>query len=266
MKESIRKILHSEWYLTLRAFITMDGDKIFIISSLTYYIVISLIPFITLSTVFMKLFHLEVSFFPEALLEVVPELEEISSGALYFDSTLIGILTNGVSVYIASKGTMNYYRYLQQKYRLPAPPGETFLGRIYVCALTVLLCMIFALAYALVAYIDSFGKWLFHFLAAVAGSLLTFGSILLLNYFLTRRRIRLRFLIPGSFFSTCLLCFSNIAMSVYLYGAESKTRYYGLLTSTVVGMLFLYLLVYFFALGNQMNYMLYCRNCERKDG
>lgn len=252
MKQKIIRFLHSDFYRTLRSILTLDGDKKYIVSSMSYYIVLGLVPLCAVTLYFLNLFHVD----DHPLISIANQIgPNVDFSVENLFSNNIGLIVSTVlSIYIASKGILNYYYYLNEKFRIEALPYAFFTTKIYASALILILTVSFSFIAAFGSYLRKvfspivYFDWIFRFFY-------TFPILLFLNYFLLRRKIALKYLLPGSFVSSVLFRFSSFILAYYFSTYEKKERYYGIFTDIVLLLLFVHLISYFFALGNQINYL-----------
>lgn len=249
MKDILLKIQTSNFYKISKRIITLDNDKKFVVSSLAYYLIISLIPMITLTSYFLKIFHLD----NDLSWLISPEITNQNS------YSIIIIISVFISIYIASKGINNYYNFINEKFMLKQLPYPFFTNKLYTSLLTLFVCFLLALINSLNHYLTNLNLFIFNFLKWSLYILFLFILILLLNYFLLRRKIIIKYLIVGSLISAFLLSFASLIIQYYLFTFENKEKYYGNFTNLIIILLFAYLISYFICLGNQINYMIYER-------
>lgn len=247
MKEFFHKITNSKYYIIFKRIITLDNDKRFLISSLAYYLLISLVPLCTILFYFLRLLHLDFTF-------ILP-LVSIN----LFNNTINEfslIITSIVSIYIASKGLLNYFFYINDKFRLKKMKYLFLSSRIYSFLLTVSMCFLIAVIIALNSWLTSLNITFFNYFRWFINVGFVLILIILLNYFLLRKKIHLKNLFLGSLTTSILLNFSSIIYQYYIYTKNSKIQYYGQLTDMIILLLYIYLLSYFICLGNQINFMI----------
>lgn len=249
MKNILLKIQNSNFFKFSQRIITLDNDKKFVVSSLAYYLIISFIPMITLTSYFLKIFHLDNDFS-----NLIPP--EITNQTSY---NIILIFSAFISIYIASKGINNYYNFINEKFMLKQLPYPFLTNKLYSSLLTLFVCFLLALINSLNYYLTNLNLFIFNFLKWNLNILFLFILILLLNYFLLRRKISIKYLITGSLITSILLSFTTFIIQLYLSVFEQKEKYYGNFTNLIVILLFAYLISYFICLGNQINYMIYER-------
>lgn len=252
MKQKIIRFLHSDLYRILRSVITLDGDKKYIVSSMSYYILLSFVPLCAVTLYFLNLFGVENHPLMSIIGQIGPNVD--FSVENLFSNNISLIVSTVLSIYIASKGILNYYYYLNEKFRIEALPYAFFTTKLYASALILILTVSFSFIAAFGSYIRKvfisvvYFDWIFRLFC-------TFLILLFLNYFLLRRKIALRDLLPGSILSSVLFRFSSFILAYYFSTYDKKERYYGIFTDIVLLLLFIYLISYFFALGNQINYL-----------
>lgn len=252
MNEIIDKITHSKIYIILKRIFTLDGDKRFIVSSMTYYLTISLVPLSTIIYFFLKSFEIDPGIIFSDLFKNFPEYEEMILNNLnfFFRNTLIAIFTSGLSIYIASKGVLNYYYYLQDKHGIKRLKFAFITDRIYVAFLTLLFCFIFSLSQAIKLTFspDIFIEYILYYFINFG---ISFFLLISFNYLLLRGKVRIKKLLLGGFLSTFLLSLSNIAYDYYM-NYSTKEIYFGILTQVIAILLYLYFVVYSILIGNNI--------------
>ena len=97
----------------------------------------------------------------------------------------------------------------------------------------------------------------FKYLSSVLKTLCILVVILLFNYFLLKRQIKIQSLLLGSILSAFFIEIFSFILSIYLSNFQIKEQYYGLLTNIVALLIYLYFLSYSMMIGNQLNYMLF---------
>lgn len=253
----IKTILNSNYFVFLKKLITLDGEKPFIVSSTTYYLLISLVPLSTIAYYFLQLFNADKNL-NIIILNYIPLLaNESFSISNLFSNDIQTIFRAIISLYIASKGFLNYFYYLNNKFDIKPFPYQFILNRIYVPVLTFGLCLLFGLLLALrITFLDSLfaNITIFIHLFQTLGILLV---ILLFNYFLLKRKIPLSSLLLGSILSTLLIELFSFFLTFYLSNFHTKEQYYGLLTDIIALLIYLYFLTYSLMIGNQLNYMVF---------
>lgn len=223
-------------YDLLKTILTLDNKRYFIVSSLSYYLIISLIPFLTLSQYFNKLFNFETTY------------------NLYLPSNnIFNIFSTLISIYISSKGILNYYFYINEKFELPKLKYDFILSKIYVIIITIILCFCFSLINVIKSFLPAFFQWFFYIIFLFL--LLLFG-----NYFLLRKKIPLDHLGIGSFVSSILLSSSTFIFQLITIYFKDKKKYYGGLTNFIILLFFMYVISYFIIIGSQINYLFHKNN------
>ena len=259
MKQFYLKIVNSHFYRITKSILTMDGDKKFIISSLSYYLLISFIPMLVITYFFLKLLNIEESFVLDILQNFMPleKLTDIISDDYTVESKLNSIISISLGSFIASKGILNYFYYINEKFNLKSFKYGFVINRLYACLLTICMSVSFAIMNGIIYFLKTFNNPLINILMSILSFLFTFIFILLFNYFLLKRHIKLCDLCLGSLVSTILYNISSFFLNFYFLTFDSKEKYYGFLTNVVIYLFFVYLLIYFFSIGNQISYLLY---------
>lgn len=259
MKKFYLKVLNSHFYRIAKSILTMDGDKKFIISSLSYYLLISFIPMLVITYFFLKLLNVEESFVLDVLQKFMPleQLTDIIKDNYTFESKLNSIISISLGGFIASKGILNYFYYINEKFNLKPFKYGFVVNRLYACLLTICMSVSFAVMNGIIYFFKTFHNPWTNVLMNLLSIVFTFIFIWLFNYFLLKRNIKLYDLCLGSLVSTILYNISSYFLNFYFLTFDSKQKYYGFLTNVVIYLLFIYLLIYFFSIGNQISYLLY---------
>ena len=266
MKKIYSRLITNKYFSIAKDILTLSGDKRFIVSSLAYYLIISLIPLCTLTYYFLNLFHIEENFVLSIVNSFVPNIKQQSTFTIkdLFNSNFNTIISLMFSIYIASKGFLNYFYYLEDKFNLNN--NLNFIKtRVYISVLTLLASLCFSIFNALSYYFNITAIHQFKNIKWSINLILDFILFLFLNYFLLKRKIELFDLIPGSIVTSILFNISSFFLNYYLSIYEKKEKYYGLFTNIIIYILFIYLLAYFLALGNQINYLFHKKNCHQFD-
>lgn len=250
-------LLKSNVYIFLKKLIMLDGEKSFIVSSTTYYLLISLVPLSTIVYYFLQLFNADKNT-GIILFNYLPLLNENSfSISDLFASDIQTIFRTIICLYIASKGFLNYFYYLNNKFNIPHFPYQFVLNRVYVSLLTFGVCLLFGIFLAVkITFFDSLFNN-FKLIKNLSQTLGILAIILLFNYFLLKRKIPLSNLLLGSILSTFLIELFSFFLTIYLSNFHTKEQYYGLLTNVIALLIYLYFLTYSLMIGNQLNYMLF---------
>ena len=125
----IKRMLNSKTFIFFKTLITLDGDKSFIVSSTTYYLLISLVPLSTISYYFLQLFG-NFSVNSSSFFSIF--ITTSFSFDLLFSNNLNTAISNIISVYIASKGFLIYFYYINNKFNTKSFNFSFILNRIYI--------------------------------------------------------------------------------------------------------------------------------------
>lgn len=261
MRKIIYLLVNSEIYKNIKSIITIDGEKRFIISSLAYYMLLSLLPMCALIYYFLRFFNIEENFIISIVNAFLPNYKN------EYTFTIKDFFSNGISMVIsmivgtltASKGILNYYYYLDDKFKIKPFPYQFFLNRLYVGVLTIIASIVFSIISSIGYYFSQFSYFFLIFIARAISIFLSFTFLLFLNYFILKAKIPLIDLAIGSFISSLLFNISSLFLQYYMNSYSSKEKYYGILTNYLIYILFIYLLSYCYALGNQINFFIYTR-------
>ena len=251
MRKFVKKIIENKHINILINIITLNGQKHFIVSSLTYYLTISLVPLSTIIYIFLKILNKESSL--DFINSFVPvKYEMVDKIFIFSNNPIVIFITLVISIYVASKGLLNYYHYLNEKFDI-APTKYSFVfDSVYIAFLTLITCLVYSILKTLYFLID-IDNLLINILVLLLKFSSTFLVILMLNYFLLKRNIKLKQLLLGSAVSSLLLYIIN---ALYLNYAEYfiKETYYGILTQVIILLLYLYFICYSFLIGNEISF------------
>lgn len=147
MKNVFFRVIKSYPYRIIKRVLTLDNDKRFLVSSLSYYLIISLVPLITLVHFLLGIFKIPFNY-------------------VFYQTSLninnIDLLISGiVSVYISSKGILNYFVYINDKFELNSLPFSFVSNRFYAIVLTLFICFVVALLISLNYYVFSLDIFVF---------------------------------------------------------------------------------------------------------
>lgn len=245
MRKIYLKIKTSKIFKTLKRIIFLDNEKNFLISSLTYYFLISLVPLCSISSYFLALLNIDST--------IVLPLTYVKNFNFNNFKVIISVI---ISIYIASKGILNYFFYLNEKFMIKKFPYSFILSRLYSFLLTIIICFFIAILITFTSFLSSKNILIFNIFKWIINILIITFLIQLINYLSLRKNIKLKDLFLGSFISSVLLNFSSIIYQYYRVTKEDKLKYYGELTDTIILLLFMYLISYFICVGNQINFMI----------
>lgn len=257
MRKLVKKIIENKHINILLNIITLNGQKRFIVSSLTYYLTISLVPLSTIIYIFLKILNKESSLdFINSFIPV--KYEMVDKIFIFSNNPVVIFITLVISIYVASKGLLNYYHFLNEKFNIPPSKYPFLFDSGYIAFLTLITCLIYSILKTLYYLIDT-NNVMINILVLLLKFSSTFVVILMLNYLLLKRKIKIKQLIIGSLVSSALLYIIN---ALYLKYAEYfiKETYYGILTQVIILLLYLYFVCYSFLIGNEINFL----NKEKK--
>lgn len=250
MEKFYSKITNSKTYKITKRIVLIDNDKKFLVSSISYYLTISLVPLLSLILFFTNLFDISNNY-----TNIILQHFNIKTSS--FPKNIFLIISEIISISIASKGILNYFTYINEKFNISPLPYHFITSRIYSFFLTIFICFILSAIISINYYLSSLNipiikmfNWSFNLISI-------FIILLLLNYFLLRRKIKATSLIIGSITSSFLL---NITFSIYqnyLFNKQNSINYFGSLQNVIILLLYIYLIAYFITLGNQINFIIY---------
>lgn len=259
MKNFVKKFIENKYVNILINIITLSGQKRFIISSMTYFLTISLVPLSTLIYVFTSIIngrgaHNPIDLFIPIEDKVIDKIFILSNNPYIIFFTLV------ISLYIASKGLLNYYYFLTKKYNLKLFKKSIIIDNLYISLITLLMCLIYSSLRTVFFFLNTDNVFV-GLLLSIIKFFSTFFSILILNYFLLKKQIQIKKLLLGSFISSIMLYVIN---ALYLKYANFfiKEMYYGVLTQVIVLLLYLYFICYSFLIGNEISFLLYKKKCR----
>lgn len=252
MIEFFKKIANSKYFLIIKRIITLDGDHRFIIPSLTYYLMISLIPLSTIIYFFALILNIDSGVLKNGVIKYTTILA--TDNIFSFENIFYTIITFVICSFIASTGVLNYYKFLQEKYSLKKMSLPFLFERVHAIFMTFFLCFLFA-AIQMISLIFSSDNLLLNIVKYFVFLAIYFLLVWILNYLIMRREKPLKFHLFGSLFSTCLLSVSNVVFKFYL-DFQSNTIFFGELTPIISLLVYLYFSIYIFVLGNHINFLI----------
>ena len=252
MIDFFKKITSSKQFLIIKRIITLDGDQRYIIPSLTYYLMISLIPLSTIIYFFSVILNIDSTILKNGVMRYTSILA--TANIFSHENILYTIITFIVCSFIASTGVLNYYKFLQEKYSLKKMSFPFLFERIHAIFMTFFLCFLFA-AIQLISLLFLNENYFLNILKYFIFLVIYFIFVWLSNYLIIRREKTFKFHFWGSLISTCLLSISNVVFKFYL-DLQSKTIFFGELTPIISLLVYLYFSIYIFVLGNHINFII----------
>lgn len=273
IKDTFLKIKHSKLYNSIKTLFTLGGNSKFAPSSLTFFIMISLVPVITLIVYLLSLLGYQI----EDILKYIQEnldLQEQSMNILehYFlnipsiSKILFGIGIF-VMIYISSKG-ITFFMYAYAKINDEEMKFKKFfIQRLWGVITSLILeaflsfLIIFLVLFDNILFIEnqSIKSLIFSFILLV----ILFVFFLFLYSISSSKKTRFKDVYLGALISSLSI---SVGMSVYIYYLDNYSNainYYGSLTNFILLLLIIYYSSYIALLGVQINKLK--RNPQKED-
>lgn len=233
-------------------------------SSLTFYVVISFFPFLTLLTIFLEKIGIN-------LINEYKDLFLVFKFPLIDDSVIISLsnnLSSEISIssifflitlfYISSKGVERFVFYVNETYGYPIKKEVFITRKIKSVFFTFVFCSIFTVLLQIYTIFVNFFKKnssVFTPILLIITIILFIVILFTLIYSLTpMKKQKIRFTLPGAIFSTCSIIIGVNIYSYYLETYAKKEKIYGQFESIIVLLLTIYFIVYLIMIGVRINY------------
>lgn len=225
-------------------------------TSLSYYILLSLIPAITVIAFISHLLHIDLEFVRELIFQVFTrDIAVIIVDAL-FDRRIsyLSAITIIVSVYVCSKGVFRLVRKVDELYGYQSrfyiklrvhAVIDTFLFLLLILGMIVIIGIIPVLMSGLhLSIVHGIYKY-------VAGFIFLFCALMILFYLVPSKKVKLKNIYKGAFVSTVVFILIILAVNIYLKYAN-YSNVYGSFASIAV----LLLTCDFFAKGLYLGFVI----------
>lgn len=241
-------------------------DKIFVYASHTsFYILISAIPFITLSFLTINFFlsidekniiNIIIPFFPDVVQsdakKIIQEtIQNISTRILSF--SLFSVLWS------SSRGISAIRRGLRQIYSLKE---ISFIKDLLYSILYLFFIMIIVFVFLLISILPSlyFPRFFVYFIGFISFILL-FTTI---YYMFTERNFSFKYHLPGSIAASLFWILFIRVFSFYIKYFSNYSYIYGSITTILILALWIYFSTIIFLLGAELNSIIYTRSLNKK--
>lgn len=269
IKSAIHKVTSSKPYSFAKELITLGGNSKFAPSALTFFIMVSLVPVLTLIVLVLSVLGYSVN----DLLSYIQQNLDLSDSSMsilnhyFLDIPNSNKIVFGFSlfllIYISSKG-ITFFTYAYQKINnIPPKYTNFFFQRLYGIFLAIISEIFLAFLIVFLAFFANIVQIKNNVLKQLFFSILI---LVLMCVFLTflysissNKKVKLSDIITGSFFSSFSI---TIGMSLYIFyltNISNASNYYGSLTNFILLLLVIYYSSYVVLLGVQINHMLFKR-------
>ncbi len=238
-----------------------------------FFLLLSIFPFLMIIVYGVRLFFdteeeliaMASGVFPDTMIEELNFIvEEIYASPIGI-TMIISIV---VAVWSASRGTMAIEQGLNFMDKSEKKSRNYIVRRLINAVYTVIFCVMmvaligvyvlgntimdFILANANEIWVD-FIEDTYILLRIITGPVLVFSIILLIYCRLPDNRMKLKNVIPGAVFSTVCIVLLSVAFSVYIENFGLNTYMYGNFGGMVIAMLWIYVSMYVFMIGAEIN-------------
>lgn len=224
-------------------------------SSLTFYVVVSAVPLVSLILMILAQFNAPTGFLEDLLQDVLPDSEFAETIIGYFQSIRVPdllalVFSSTVSIYIASRGIECFSRFADHFYNRHVLDNHLIRRKTRSIVLTLLFVIAFSVTMIVIFFFDrltsSFipigvSKWLKYLLAFV----LFFAFITGLFYFAPTKRPKFREVLPGAYLgSISVVIFVGLFLVYISYQFDRYSSIYGPLSTIVILLLLIYFCCY----------------------
>ena len=238
-----------------------------------FFLLLSLFPFLMIIVYGVRLFFdteeelMEIAsgVFPDSMIEELTFIvEEIYASPMGI-TMIISII---VAVWSASRGTMAIEQGLNFMDKSEKKTRNYIVRRLINSVYTIIFCVmmvaligVYVLGNTIIDFIlaNVNDIWLeviedsYVFIRLLTGPVLIFSIILLIYCRLPDNRMKLKNVIPGAVFTTVCIVFLSVAFSAYIENFGFNTYMYGNFGGMVIAMLWIYVSMYVFMIGAEIN-------------
>lgn len=247
----------------LKEFFTLEGNVKFSPSSLSFFLLLSIIPVLTIIAMILSFFNYDIFYFFDRLsLDSLLSKELYDSFKLFFSNPPLSekipfIITLSTIAYLSSKGLYFFsYAYIRIS-DISLPLNFSLKRRIIFVILSLILEILVAFFILFLLAITNFFNSFNIILLEVFLSLITF---IFLNVFISfiysisqLSNHNKRPIILGSFISSSLITIGTTAYSFYLTKISKTLSYFGPLSNLFLFILIVYFISYALLLGVEAN-------------
>ena len=265
IKSLINKVKASNIYLSAKDLITLGGNSKFAPSSLTFFIMVSLVPVITLIVYILSLFGYNMHDLP---LYFQNNLDLNSNSMAILEHYFLNVPNSNkiifgfgifILVYISSKG-ITFFTYAYQKINNIAPKYTNFFSqRLWGIFLSLISEAFLSFLIIFLAFFDKYIVIKNNQLKTLFFSFLILVIIFLFLTFLysisSTHKVKFKEVFLGAFISSLSITIGMSGYIFYLNNYSNAANYYGSLTNFILLLLIIYYSSYITLLGVQINYM-----------
>lgn len=261
----IKKITASRLYIFLYRLFTLEQQNDFVPSSLTYYMILSLIPSLSFLMMLLSQINIDVTYFQNIISPFVSEESVLSQivFASFFEIKNAGkvleiSLAFFVSLYISSRGIETFIKFVDQNYHLDFNyQGNYFKRKIRAIISSLIIIVFTALLIAFLILLDNIFNFQIAFFNLLFKGLLTIIAILLFintfYYVALKRKEKYLSLLPGSTFSSIAIAVSITIYQYYLQHFSQYQKTYGVIAELIVFLITIYIIAYLLLCGITLN-------------
>lgn len=257
------KIKQSKIYNLLKTIVTLGGNSKFAPSSLTFFIMVSLVPVITLIVYILSFFGYSAT----DLLDYIQKTLDLNNESmnlleLYFSNVPniskilfgIGIF---ILVYISSKG-ITFFMFAYSKITNQPPKFNNFLSqKLWGIIISLILDLFLSVLIVFLVFFDNFSIIKNNDVLPIVISLILVFILFIFFIFLysisSTVRPKFKDVFLGALISSLLISFGMGLYINYLDNISNASNYYGSLTGFILSLLIIYYSSYITLLGVQIN-------------
>lgn len=236
-------------------------------SSLTFYLVVSIVPLISLIMMILAQFNAPTGIIEDMLNELLPDSEFSENVIGYFQAIqpqdlLAIIFSSTISIYIASRGIECfsrfadhfYNRYVLDNHFIRRKARSIIMTLVFIVAISLIIILLVFFEKITSGFIpQGISKWLKY----LAGFVLFFATIMALFYYSPTKKPKFTDVIPGAYLgSISIIVFIGM---FFIYMSFSFDRYdsiYGPLSTIVILLLLIYFCCYILFMCFYLNILL----------
>lgn len=261
MKQLIKQIQNNPFYLILKNIFTLNNEINYAPTSLTYYLIFSLIPAHTFLIFILNLLDIapqsDIALINKENQLIMDYIIKIESQTSIF-SIMGFIFSFFITIYISSRGIENFFLYCNRTYKYNTDHINFFVRKIKVILITIVIIISLSFLIYISSFIISFFKAVFPpFIAQLLNQAITFiGFLTFLTLLYSLSPLKKKK--PSQVFlgASIAACFITIGINIYTIYANNFAKYdnyYGSISSLIIFLFTLYILSYCLLLGVQIN-------------
>lgn len=264
-RQLINKIKTSKLILLGRELFTLGGNSKYAPASLTFYLIISLVPVISLIFIFLSVLGYDINDFIYYLKEHFKLSEELNDFLseyflnIHIESKLVLNISIIILIYISSKG-INFFIFAYSKIsRKEMKFTRFFKQKIWSVLLSLILDVFLSF---LLIFLVFFNNFLFKSNTRIPTIFTPIFLLLIVFIFLTflysissSEKVKFKDIYLGALISSFSICIGMTLYILFIENFSNPSSYYGPLTSFILLLLIIYYSSYITLLGVEINYL-----------